>query len=108
MNDSKKIRLKVYRSTGADKEDKNRDGEYIGYEIPYKSRMTIMNACDYIHENLDRSLAYYKSCRIGKCTGCIMEVNGKNELACTTLIKDNAKIGPAKGKKIIKDLLVDF
>jgi len=36
-----------------------------------------------------------------------MEVNDKNLLACTTLIEDNMKIGPARGKTVIRDLLVD-
>lgn len=90
-----------------DQEDSLKQGEYIEYEIPYQDRMTVMSACDYIQNNIDRSLAYYKSCRIGKCTGCIMEVNDKNLLACTTLIEDNMKIGPARGKTVIRDLLVD-
>jgi succinate dehydrogenase / fumarate reductase, iron-sulfur subunit len=107
MNDNNKINIQIYRSPLLEKEDKNKEGNYIEYEIIYQDRMTVMNACDYIHKYVDRSLAYYKSCRIGKCTGCIMEVNGKNELACTTLIKNNTKIGPAKGKKIIRDLLVE-
>lgn len=108
MDDNKKINLKVYRSSSSEKEDENKEGQYKNYEIPYKNRMTVMNACDYIQNNIDRSLAYYKSCRIGKCTGCIMEVNGKTSIACTTLVEDNMKIGPAKGKKIIRDLLVEI
>ncbi len=107
MGKSMKIHVQVYRSPSIDHEDGSNEGEYKEYEIPYQDRMTVMSVCDYIQKNIDRSLAYYKSCRIGKCTGCIMEVNGKNTLACTTLIKDNTKIGPARGKKVIRDLLVE-
>ena len=63
---------------------------------------------DCIPDDVNRSLSYYKSCRIGKCTGCMVEVDGKNRLACTTLAKDGMKIGPQKAKKVIKDEMVDF
>ena len=108
MESNKKIKVKLYRSPSIEKEDPNGEGDYKDYEIPYKDRMTIMNVCDYIQNNIDRTLAFYKSCRIGKCTGCIMEINGKAKIACTTLVEDNMTIGPAKGKKIIRDLLVEI
>ena len=108
MAENKVIKVQVYRSPSQDKEDTAKGGEYKGYEIPYVDRMTIMNVFDYIHESEDRSLSFYKSCRIGKCTGCLVEVDGKNRLACTTLAKDGMKIGPQKAKKVIKDEMVDF
>ena len=78
------IKLLVYRSVKQEQEDVNRSGEYKEYEIPYEDRITVLRALNYIKENLDRSFAYYKSCRIGKCTGCLVEVNGKNKLSCVT------------------------
>ncbi len=63
---------------------------------------------DYIPDNVDSSLSYYKSCRIEKCAGCSMEVYRKNKLACTALAKNGMKIGPQKAKKVIKDEIVDF
>ncbi len=108
MVEKKVIKVHIYRSPSQDEEDMAKEGEYKDYEIPYIERMTVMNLLDYIHENYDRSLAYYKSCRIGKCTGCLVEVNGKNKLACTTLAKDDMKIGPAKGHIVIRDLVVEF
>ncbi len=108
MVEKKIIQVQVYRSPSEDREDGTQDREYKKYKVPYKERMTILNVLDYIHENDDRSLAYYKSCRIGLCTGCVVEVNGKNKLACTTLAKDDIKIGPAKGRKVIRDLVIEF
>mgnify|MGYP003681896677 CR=1 FL=1 len=102
------IKLLVYRSAEQEKEDVNHRGEYKEYEIPYEDRMTVLSALNYIKQNLDSSLAYYKSCRIGKCTGCLVEVNGKNKLACTTLLENTMKIGPVRKYKIIRDLIVDF
>ncbi len=107
MVEKKAINVQVYRSPSQDREDEAREGEYKECSIPYKDRMTILNVLDYIHENHDRSLAYYKSCRIGKCTGCLVEVDGRNKLACTTLAKDGMKIAPPKGRKVIRDLVVE-
>ena len=70
--------------------------------------MSVFSLLDYIYENYDRSLAYYKSCRIGKCTGCLVKVDGKSKLACTTLAKNGMKIGPARGHKVIRDLVIEF
>ena len=102
------IRGGVYGGRGGGGEDAGRVGAYREYEVEYRDRMTVMNVCDYIHEIVDRSLAYYKSCRIGKCTGCVMEVDGKNRLACTTLARAGMKIGPARGYQVIRDLMVDL
>ena len=107
MPEEKVIQVQVYRSPSQDREDGAQGGEYKEFEMPYIERMTIMNLLDYIHENYDRSLAYYKSCRIGKCTGCFVEVDGKNKLACTTLAKDGMKIGPEKKRKVIRDLVIE-
>ena len=102
------IHVQVYRSPAEDREDRKRQGTYCEFEIPYKDRATVLIILDYIHENCDRSLTYYKSCRIGKCTGCLVEVDGKNELACTTLAEDGMRIGPARRGKVIRDLLIEF
>ena len=66
-----------------------------------------MNVLDYVQQNHDRSLAFYKSCRIGKCTGCIVQVDSKNKLACTTLAKDGMQIGPLAKRKRIRDLVFE-
>ena len=108
MAKEKVIQVQVYRSPSQDAEDEARRGEYKGYEIPYKERMTILNVLDYTHESHDRSLAYYKSCRIGKCTGCLVGIDGENKLACITLAKDGVKISPAKKHTVIRDLVVEF
>ncbi len=108
MVEKKVINVQVYRSPSQEREDEAQEGEYQGCEIPYKDRMTVLNVLDYTHENYDRSLAYYKSCRIGKCTGCLVEVDGKNKLACTTLARDGMKVGPAKKRRVIRDLVVEF
>ena len=108
MVTKKMMRVQVYQSRSQDSEDTSQDGEYREWEIPYKDRITVLNILDYIQENYDRSLAYYKSCRIGKCTGCLVGIDGENKLACITLAKDGMKISPAKKYEVIRDLAVEF
>ena len=102
------MHVQVYRSPAEDSEDRNREGIYCEFGIPYKDRATVLNILDYIHENCDRSLTYYKSCRIGKCTGCLVHVDGSDVLACTTLAEDGMRIGPARRGKVIRDLIIKF
>ncbi|MCL5075212.1 MAG: 2Fe-2S iron-sulfur cluster-binding protein [Chloroflexi bacterium] len=79
---------------------------YQEYEIPYSKGTTVLSALRYIYENLDRSLAFYSSCRIGKCAGCHIKVDGRTRLACTAVIEDDVTLEPKKGT-VIRDLVVE-
>ena len=103
----KTIRVRIYQSP-PDGESTSKNGKYMHYEIPFTERMSVLNVCTYIYENYGRALSFYYSCRIGKCLGCLMDVDGKTKLACTTLAKDGMTIGPAKKFKVVKDLFVDL
>ena len=103
----KTIRVRIYQSP-PDGENTSKKGKYMEYEIPFTERMTVLNVCTYIYENHGRSLSFYYSCRIGKCLGCLMDLDGKTKHACTTLAKDGMTIGPAKKFKVVKDLFVDL
>ena len=105
---AERLTVHVYRSPPRTTEHSDGAGSFQEFSIPRQDRMTVLNVLDHIHEHCDRSLAYYKSCRIGKCLGCVVQVNGKNRLACTTLAQDGMRIGPAKGHRTIRDLVVEF
>jgi fumarate reductase iron-sulfur subunit len=101
------IRVYIYR-TGVKLKRNQVKGAYQQYTIPFVERMTVLDVLNYVYKNYDKNLSYYYSCRIGKCNGCIVNIDGKNKQACTTLAKDGIKISPAKGYRAIKDLLVNF
>jgi len=105
--EKKTICVRIYQSP-PNGEWSGQKGKYEEYEIPFTERMTVLNVCTYVYENYGRSLSFYYSCRIGKCLGCFMDVDGETKLGCTTLAKDGMTIGPAKRFKVIKDLFVDF
>jgi len=108
MVSGKMIKVQIYRSPSVEQQDEAKQGTYKEFEIPDIGKMTVFSVLDYIRYNQDSSLAYYKSCRIGRCSGCIVEVDGKNKLACTTPVKDGMKIGPAKGHRVIRDLVTEY
>lgn len=100
----KEISVKVYRfNPRVDKK-----AGYLTYKVPLEKGWSILNVLKHIYENLDSSLAFYTSCRIGKCNGCLVFVNGKSTRACTTPIRGNITIEPLKGFELIKDLVVNL
>lgn len=81
------------------------------FDVPVapQKKMTVMDILDYTSENLDSSLSYYKHsvCNHGICGRCSLDINGKTRLACLIVANDYDELvlSPAKGRKIIKDLV---
>ncbi|GHA55654.1 MULTISPECIES: succinate dehydrogenase iron-sulfur subunit [Streptomyces] len=80
-------------------------------EIDPKER--VLDALHKIKWDLDGSLTFRRSCAHGICGSDAMRINGKNRLACKTLIKDLSPekpitVEPIKGLTVLKDLVVDM
>src|SRR3954449_1071355 len=61
----------------------------------------------------DGSLTFRRSCAHGVCGSDAMRINGKNRLACKTLLKDlnpdkPITVEPIQGLPVQKDLVVDM
>ncbi|WXG43129.1 MAG: fumarate reductase (CoM/CoB) subunit TfrB [Promethearchaeati archaeon SRVP18_Atabeyarchaeia-1] len=100
------IELRVYRY-----DPKKADApRYDNYEVPYSEGMTVLDALDYVYENLDPTLAYRKSCRQGSCGSCAVLVNAKPCAACRTLVKEgkDLTISPLLHFDVVKDLVTDI
>lgn len=82
------------------------------YEVKADKEMSVLEALFQIVENLDGSLAFRYSCRGAVCGSCAMRINGKNRLACQTLIKTLKSkvitISPLPHLPVLKDLTVDM
>lgn len=81
---------------------------YKEYMIPFEQGLTVLMALNHIYENMDTSLAYYYSCRTGKCAGCTLVVNGKAAQSCVTTVEGDITVEPERGFEVIKDLVVNF
>ncbi|GAA0466119.1 succinate dehydrogenase iron-sulfur subunit [Streptomyces stramineus] len=80
-------------------------------EIDPKER--VLDGLHKIKWDHDGTLTFRRSCAHGICGSDAMRINGKNRLACKTLIKDinPAKpitVEPIKGLTVLKDLVVDM
>jgi succinate dehydrogenase/fumarate reductase iron-sulfur protein len=100
----RKIMVKILRSNPK----KGENPRYVEYEVPVEEGASVLKVLSYIYENIDSGLAYYCSCRIGKCKGCIMMINGKVGYACTTPVRGDVTLEPARGFEVIKDLVVNL
>ena len=92
--------------------DPQNERHYVStYKAPVYKGTTILEALQYIKDNLDETLTFRHSCRMGICGSCGINVNGKPMLACYTQVLDlgidSLVIEPLSNMPVIKDLVVD-
>jgi len=73
----------------------------------------VLDALHKIKWDQDGSLTFRRSCAHGVCGSDAMRINGRNRLACKTLLKDvnpdkPITVEPIKGLPVLKDLVVDM
>jgi len=82
------------------------------YPVPVREGMTVLDGLHYIKDNVDPTLAWRYSCRMGICGSCGMLLNGRPGLACNTQIlhiaDTNLAVGPLPNFQIIRDLVPDL
>lgn len=94
--------------------DPDRDSKpyFQEYRIKLKHGMTILDALMHIKETQDPTLSYRKSCRMGICGSCAMQVNGFPLLTCQTQVAevstDKIEVGPLYNFPILRDLVPDL
>ena len=59
---------------------------FESYEVPLRGDWMVLDALNYIKDQLDGSLTFRWSCRMGICGSCGMMVNGEPKLTCETLL----------------------
>ncbi|MDF1568841.1 MAG: succinate dehydrogenase iron-sulfur subunit [Spirochaetaceae bacterium] len=84
------------------------------YDVTVEPTDRVLDALMHISRHEDGTLAFRKSCAHGVCGSDAMRINGKEGLACKTLIRDVAKndgdviqLDPLNHMPIQKDLMVD-
>ena len=84
--------------------------EYSVTALPTDRVLTVLQQ---IKDDIDGTLTFRRSCAHGICGSDAMRINGRNRLACKTLIKDLDISQPIyveaiKGLPLEKDLIVDM
>src|SRR3989338_7912975 len=75
---------------------------------------TVLDGLFQIKQEVDGSLTFRASCRSAVCGSCPMVINGRERLACQTLIADEIdrsgriEVKPLRQLRVVKDLVVDM
>ncbi|GAB7192346.1 succinate dehydrogenase iron-sulfur subunit [Kineococcus sp. NUM-3379] len=83
------------------------------YTVTMYGTDRVLDALHKIKGEIDGSLTFRRSCAHGVCGSDAVRINGRNRLACKTLLKDldvskPVVVEPIKGLPIEKDLVVDM
>ncbi len=81
------------------------------YEIPVQDDWKVLDAINYIKDQVDPSVSHRWSCRMAVCGSCGMMVNGEPKLTCKTALSNydgSIKIEPLANFPIVRDLVVDM
>ena len=89
------------------------EAKWESYQVTAEPTDRVLDALHKVKWDLDGSLTFRRSCAHGVCGSDAMRINGKNRLACKTLIKDvnpsqPITVEPIKGLPVLKDLVVDM
>jgi succinate dehydrogenase/fumarate reductase-like Fe-S protein len=78
------------------------------YDVAVEEGMSVFNTLDRIRNELDPTLCFLISCRIGKCDICLLKVNGKTRWSCTEPPSDGMLLEPLDRYQVLKDLVIDW
>lgn len=104
-----KVKLNVFRYDPT----KDEKFHYETYSVPWRQGLTVLDALNYIKENIDSSLSFRQGCRAAICGSCALRVDKRGCLACRMQIAEQMAanyivIDPLNHFKVIKDLVVDL
>ncbi|MCL4104490.1 UNVERIFIED_CONTAM: hypothetical protein GTU68_047452 [Idotea baltica] len=80
------------------------------YDVPCSEDTSVLDALQYIKDQLQPDLSFRWSCRMAICGSCGFMVNGQPKLGCKTFLRDYREvvIQPLEYFPIEKDLIVDI
>ena len=82
------------------------------YQVPVKDGMMVLDALNYIKDNLDPTLAFRWSCRMGICGSCGMNVNDGAKLTCQDRMDSyddkDVRVAPLDNFPVVRDLVVNI
>ncbi len=84
---------------------------YDVFQLDVDPNDRVLDLLEMVKAKHDGSLSYRRSCAHGICGSDAMRINGRNRLACKTLVKDVGStivVEPILGLPVLKDLIVDM
>jgi fumarate reductase iron-sulfur subunit len=103
-----RIRLQVARY----RPERESEATFQEYEVPCPKEWVVLDGLNHVKEQLDGTLSFRWSCRMGICGSCGMTVNGEPKLTCATFLSEYApgpvRVEPLRNFPVIRDLIVDI
>lgn len=92
--------------------DQDAEPGFQSYEIDRRENWVVLDALNHIKAEIDPTLSFRWSCRMGICGSCGMMVNGEPKLTCETFIRDyetkTIRVEPLTHFPVIRDLVVNI
>ena len=102
------ITLEVYRY----RPEEESEPVFQSYEVPLRSDWVILDALNHVKDQIDGTLSYRWSCRMGVCGSCGMMVNGDPVLTCAAFLESYApgpiRVEPLQHFPVVRDLVTDL
>jgi succinate dehydrogenase / fumarate reductase iron-sulfur subunit len=83
---------------------------FQSYEVELEDTDRVLDGLNEIRWRQDGTLTFRRSCEHGICGSDAMRINGRNRLACKTLIRDvgkSVRVEPLLGYPVVRDLVID-
>jgi len=81
------------------------------YEIPVHEDWMVLDALNYIKDEVDATLSHRWSCRMAVCGSCGMMVNGEPRLTCKEPLRqygETVTVAPLANFPVIRDLVIEM
>ena len=89
--------------------ESDQDPVFQTYSVPYHDDWVVLDALNYIKDDLDRTLSFRSSCQMAVCGSCGMMINGEPRLSCKTFLRDfypvKVRVEPMANFPIERDLV---
>jgi len=99
------MKLEIFRY----RPEEENEPTFQTFEVPFLEDWVILDAINYIKDEIDGTLSYRWSCQMGVCGSCGMMINGVPKLSCAVFLKDyypdKNRVEPLTGFHIERDLI---
>ena len=105
------ITLTIKRTGAADEAGPS----WQSFQVPeIAETMSVLDALIWVQQNSDPTLAFRRACRVKMCGTCGVEINGREGLACGTLVRSlvgdrggEVRVEPMRHLPVVRDLVTD-
>ena len=102
------MKLEIFRY----RPEKESEPTFQTFNVPFREDWAVLDAINHIKDEIDGTLSYRWSCRMGVCGSCGMMINNVPKLSCAAFLKDyypdKIRIEPLTGFPVERDLIFEM